>query len=167
MTKSKKPINIILICIVMLLWGTVIYRYFNNLSISDEYNTNQEQYNSNITFNTIEKDTFKLLKLDRDPFLNKMYSNYESVLKQPLIKRNNPKSVNKKEQTRFAAFPNIKYFGYIKSKNKNEELVLLKINNRLERVKLKSKVEGLIIEKIYGDSIEVLFNNEKRVFIKN
>ena len=63
-------------------------------------------------------------------------------------------------------FPSVNYYGYIKSKDKKEELILLKVNNRLERVRLNSDINGLVIKKIYKDSVTVFFNSETRNFKK-
>ena len=165
---SKKTINVVLICVVISLWGTVLYKYVNRFFIEDTTLISQDNPNFNLTFNVIEKDTFKLSKLKRDPFLNKMYTNTERVTyKKTALKNTLPKPIVITEQSKFVAFPNIEYFGYIKSKNKSEELVLLKVNNRLERVKINSNIDGLVIKKIYKDSIEIYFNKEKRTFIKN
>jgi hypothetical protein len=50
-----------------------------------------------------------------------------------------------------------------KSKDKTEELILVKIDNELHKLRKNATVDGLIIKKVFNDSIEVVFNIEKRV----
>jgi len=160
---AKKKINIILIIVVLVLWGTVgfktINRYFN-------YNTviaNEEMQTKNVSLKIIDKDTFDLEKVHRDPFLNKqieeqktqvkVVSYYKPVKKvtQILIKR---PIVN-------LNWPTLKYFGYLKSKD--QELVLLKIDSKLHKLKLNDNINGLVVKRKFKDSIEVSFNSENRI----
>ena len=63
-------------------------------------------------------------------------------------------------------WPNITYYGYIKSKDKIEELILVKIDNQLYKLRKNSNINGLIINKVYKDSIEVSFNKNKKFLYK-
>lgn len=160
---NKKMINAVLIIVVVSLWGTVSYKYINRFFGENEvfYDT-PENYNFD-TLSVISKDTFKLQPLTKDPFLNK-------IVTQPKIQSSSiPKqSIIKKEPVLKTPiqFPAVQYYGYIKSKDKKEELILVRINNRLERVRLNDNIDGLIINKIYKDSIVVNFNKETRSFKK-
>jgi hypothetical protein len=161
---NKKHINIVLIIAVISLWGTVLYKYVNRFLTTNELVYTQQNLSIPIVAK-IEKDTFTIYPLERDPFLGKLL-----VKKQNNFKTKNPviKSFVKNIEPKITSpFPRIQYFGYIKSQDKSEKLILLKVNNKLERVRLKANIDGLIIEKIYKDSIEVLFNKEKRIFVKN
>ena len=63
------------------------------------------------------------------------------------------------------SWPQLQYFGYIKSNT--QELVLLKIDSKLHKLKLNDEVNGLIVKKKYKDSIEVFFNSQsKTIHIK-
>ena len=160
---NKKMINAVLIIIVVSLWGTVSYKYINRFFGDNEvfYDTS-ENYNFD-TLSVISKDTFKLQPLTKDPFLNKIVTQPKvqssPVPKQPIVKK---EPILKSP----IPFPALQYYGYIKSKDKEEELILVKINNRLERVRLNDNIDGLIINKIYKDSIVVNFNKETRSFKK-
>lgn len=160
---NKKMINAVLIIIVVSLWGTVSYKYINRFFGDNEvfYNTS-ENYNFD-TLSVISKDTFNLQPLTKDPFLNK-------IVTQPKVQSSPvPKTpVVKKEPILKSPipFPAVQYYGYIKSKDKKDELILVKINNSLERVRLNDNIDGLIIKKIYKDSIVVHYNKETRSFKK-
>jgi hypothetical protein len=161
---SKKTINVILIIVVLSLWGTVGYKYFNRFFMSDEIAYDFTDAYGNTTVSIIEKDTFDLQPLAKDPFLNKVL--FKPVRSSKIV-RTTPKvkiGVKPKVTT---PFPMVHYFGYIKSKDKKEELILLKINNRLERVRLNSNVSGLVVKKIYKDSVIVFFNKETKCFKKS
>ncbi|MES2545624.1 MAG: hypothetical protein V4548_12115 [Bacteroidota bacterium] len=156
----KKKINIVLIFVVLGLWGTVAYKTITQYFFPKEIILNSTQ--SNIEFNSkqITKDTFNLEKINRDPFLN-IHNNpaqthqkkYTSVVKpvavpQPVIIRN---------------WPFVGYYGYIKSKGKDKELVLVKINQKIYKLRKDDAVEEVTLKKIYNDSIEVVFNKEKKM----
>lgn len=160
---TKKAINIVLIIVVLSLWGTVSYKYINRFFGSDELAYNLPNDYNYGTVSIIKKDTFLLEPLAKDPFLNKVFSKP----KQPTqIVTTSPKIKTEPKPKEAILFPSVQYFGYIKSKDKKEELILVKINNRLERVRLNSTIDGLVIKKIYKDSVTVFFNNETRSFKK-
>lgn len=161
---SKKTINIILIIVVLSLWGTVGYKYVNRFFMSDEIAYDFTDAYKNATVSIIEKDTFQLQPLSKDPFLNKEFSKPVKLRK---IIRTRPKAKIETKPKANIPFPLVQYFGYIKSKDKKQELILLKINNRLERVRLNSNIDGLVVKKIYRDSVIVFFNKETKCFKKS
>ncbi|MDK2772179.1 MAG: hypothetical protein KYX68_08155 [Flavobacterium sp.] len=161
---KKKQINIALIIIVLALWGTVFYKYVNRFFSNDnEIVYNQTEFSLPIT--KIEKDTFELKLLERDPFLAKTMLKRESnsivkkALNKPVFKKTPVPIINK-------PFPIVQYFGYIKSQDKNQKLILLKVNDRLKRVRLKDNIDGLVVEQIYKDSVVLRYNNSAKSISK-
>jgi hypothetical protein len=156
---AKKRINIILIIAVIALWGTVGYRSVKNFFYTkEEFIT--ENKKQNIKSILTQRDTFNLGTLKYDPFLKK------SIPKQTKItihKTNKPQP--KKNPETEISFPDVKYFGYIKS-GKNPEVLLLKINNKLCRIHKGENKDGILIKKIYEDSIRISFNKTLRTIIK-
>jgi hypothetical protein len=161
---AKKKINIILILIVLGLWGTVGFRALNHRLSSDILLTEKLNQTRNITIDQINKDTFELEKINRDPFLDKKFqsaiispkkqiSHYSSIKKgsAPVIIKPNPD----------IHWPTLTYYGYLKSKD--QELVLLKIDSKLCKLKLNDPINGLIVKKKYKDSIEVCFNSQSKI----
>lgn len=160
---TKKTINVILILVVLSLWGTVGYKYINRFFDVDELTyTNSNVYNYD-AISIIKKDTFELQPLVKDPFLNKAFS---KPITAPIIVRSIPVIKKEPEPKVIIPFPLVQYLGYIKSKDKKEELILVKINNRLKRVRLNSDIDGLVIKKIYKDSVVVSFNKVIKVVSK-
>ncbi|PXY43132.1 hypothetical protein [Flavobacterium hydrophilum] len=166
---AKKKINIILILVVLGLWGTAGYRaLYRQFADSEVSNTIQDQ-KYNVSIKQINKDTFELEKINRDPFLNKEFQKTAIVaVSKKAISYNSVKKAIvqpvQKKQTNIS-WPALQYYGYLKSKDK--ELVLLKIDSKLYKLKLNEPQNGLTIKKKYKDSIEVSFNSETKMILLN
>jgi len=161
---AKKKINIMLIIVVLGLWGTVGFRTINRYFVNNDGVVNTEIGNHNVSLKKIIKDTFDLKKVGRDPFLNKQFNerpvfvasvSYHAPVKKIV------KSVPVPKVKYDIAWPQLQYFGYLKSNDL--ELVLLKIDSKLHKLKLNDEVNGLIVKKKYKDSIEVFFNSQSKV----
>lgn len=161
---AKKKINIILILVVLALWGTVGYRTLSRQLSGEALLPEKLNQTRDITINQINKDTFELEKINHDPFLNKEFQtaiivpkkqipHYSSIKKvlASLILKPNPD----------IHWPTLTYYGYLKSKD--QELVLLKIDSKLCKLKLNDPINGLIVKKKYKDSIEVYFNSQSKI----
>ena len=167
---QKKRLNIILILAVLGLWGSVIYKSLNRFFPSERngfVNVNQSQ---SLDFKKIRKDTFLLKKLNRDPFLDKALAEVPKIV----VNRNTkPVIINKTPNNRpiikvkEIIWPQVFYYGYIKSQQKTDELILVKIDNKLLKVRKNENIEGLNIKRVYKDSIEVVFNKEKKFIYKS
>lgn len=166
----KKTINIILILIVLGLWGTVLYKSVNRFFSSNEAPDFETEKGTAFDYKQIKKDTFELQNLDHDPFLNR--SSYN-----PSVVRNETKSVIPKvipikkpavvKQAPQIFWPQINYYGYIKSAQKNNEMILIKINNVLYKARKNDNLEGIEIKRIFKDSIEVNFSKTKKFIYLN
>ncbi|MBF4485847.1 MULTISPECIES: hypothetical protein [unclassified Flavobacterium] len=160
---AKKKINIILIIVVLGLWGTVGFKTINGYFGQNTVIANTEIQTKNLSLKRIDKDTFALEKINRDPFLNKQFQQQAARVK--LVSYHNPVKkvpaiVPKKPITNLN-WPTLKYFGYLKSKD--QELVLLKIDSKLHKLKLNDPVDGLVVRRKFKDSIEVSFNSQNRI----
>ena len=159
----KKKLNVVLIIAVAALWGTVIYRFVSQYFVKgpDIYES-RPQFSKKVT--TWQKDTFEIAPLKRDPFLNVAYGAphqvYHRQVSLPIKKKQKAAPIQ-------ADFPQLNYFGYLKSKDRSGELVLLKVNNKLTKLHVGESVDGLKIIKIYKDSVKVSFNGELRGIKKN
>lgn len=169
----KKKVNIILLLVVLLLWGTVAWRSLKNFFHQTVEDNNTALYQS-ININKIQKDTFKLEKLNRDPFLqrsivtssaNTSVSNYKKP--QKTSKRNNLSGFNKPtvKKIEFSELPPMKYVGYIKSTQQKEEMVLLKINDNLKRFVVGKKYNDIQVKKVYKDSAQIVYL-KKTIIVK-
>jgi len=164
---TKKKINIVLIIIVLGLWGAVGYKTITQYFSSKDLIVNIDKTDYKLNLNVIDKDTFLLGKISRDPFLNKQYQITDpfEIKQSPQIAilEVSPKIVVSKPKE-IMHWPSISYHGYIKSNGKNQELILLKIDGKLFRVRKNDIVQKLTVKEVSNDSIEVIFNQEKRFF---
>ncbi|MDW8850096.1 hypothetical protein SD960_08345 [Flavobacterium sp. MMLR14_040] len=165
---AKKKINIILILVVLGLWGTVGYRAINHQFTGNETILEKQNQLGNITMNQINKDTFELEKINRDAFLNK---EFQTALQAPKVIVSHYKPIKKvvipivSKTNSNINWPALTYYGYVKTKD--QELVLLKINSKICRLKLNELMNGLIVKKKNKDSIQVWFNAENKTIIRN
>lgn len=160
---AKKKINIILIIVVLGLWGTVGFKTINRYFGDNSVVANAIIQTKNVSLKRIDKDTFALEKINRDPFLNKQLQEQAAPVKlasyhNPIKKM--PAIIPKKPITN-VNWPTLKYFGYLKSKD--QELVLLRIDSKLHKLKLNDPVDGVVVKRKFKDSIEVSFNSENRM----
>ena len=126
---TKKKINIVLILVVITLWGAVAYRSVNQYFFPNQVYIADSYKQTNIDFKKVLKDTFQLNKIIRDPFLD-ISSVQNTPSPNKVVKPQIFKAAVKKEKLPPAPieWPEISYYGYIKSVNKNEELVMIKIS---------------------------------------
>lgn len=162
---AKKKINILLIIIVLGLWGSVFYKTLNQYFFSKNESVVAIHSSAKIQLNQINKDTFVLQTIARDPFLNNV--NREIVSPAPTPSANNSLAITRKVNKPIQAkpkeimiWPSISYHGYIK--DSQGELVIIKINQKMFRLRKEASIQGILIKKISSDSIEVDFNKEKK-----
>ncbi|MCV9932941.1 hypothetical protein OIU80_11680 [Flavobacterium sp. LS1R47] len=153
---AKKKINIILIIIVLGLWGTAGYRTFIRDFFENKIIHEQQNQKNDFVVHQINKDTFKLEKINRDPFLNKQFHSNVIVPKKQVSSYSSFTPVSPKPKPNLN-WPELSYYGYIQSKN--QELVLLKVDSKLYKLKLNVPINGLTVKKIYKDSVAVFYNS--------
>jgi hypothetical protein len=161
----KKKINILLIVAVGGLWGTVGYRFITNYFFDNSINNSIAVRTDYTTKLVTQRDTFVLQNISRDPFLNKLAITSSSV--SPSM-RNTGYTARKhtpvvKPVPVAKYWPEIQYYGYIKS-GKNNEVALLKINGQLLKLHKGESRNEITIQNVFKDSIAVMFNREKKVF---
>lgn len=168
----KKRINIVLIMVVLGLWGTVGYKAINNYFFSEKLAIKTINFNSVLNAAQINKDTFHMESVMRDPFLNKQERVHNPVSvtrmshsRPSKIKKNIAAPIVKSRQE-YINWPSISYYGYIKSKVNNEELILVKINEMMYKLRINEQVEGVTLMKVYKDSIEFNFNSTRKIIRK-
>jgi len=162
----KKNINIVLIIVVLALWGTAGYRYVKNYLIQDTNITAKFSEFKTVDFN-IKRDTFLLTPLPRDPFLNKIYTRSVVVTDSKKNTRLSKLKVNTTSHISIVIpWPDVKYYGFIKS-GKNSELALIKVNGVLIKMHKGDSENGLAIKEIYKDSIVLVYNKQRKIFIHN
>ena len=156
--KNKKLIYILL-PLVILIWGSIIYKIFYNTSREEEL-ADEILPQKNISATSV-LDTFSIIANYRDPFLgNVVYSenNVNEVPKQKVLPQ------PKVEQV--VQWPNIVYGGMIKNQQSTKQLALLKINGKENIIKAGEMVGTIELVKIYKDSVEVKMGKVGKVVRK-
>lgn len=158
---NRKYLNSILIVLLIVIWGSVIYKYFGKQHTNSK---SQEfvdasmpfEYNSKMT-----KDTFKLELINTNPFkvLKKIKT---SIVSKPSL----PKKTQKKVVNPIIKWPTITYHGFVKGDGKTTRLILLKIENKLYRKREKETIKEVTLIKAHNDSLIVMFNNSKKTIKK-
>jgi hypothetical protein len=152
MMRNKKMI-FILLALVIIVWGTIVYRiYFT-------FNKEEIKYINTVKPLYMSKDStenFTVVANYRDPFLDEEKRDKPQVatLRKPVVK---PQQVN---------WPTIRYGGIIKNRMSSKQLVLLTVNGREKIIRVRENADGVILSKIFKDSVEVIYEKEKKVIRK-
>ena len=156
--KNKKTVYVLLPA-VAIIWGIVIYRVFSGLHSSNENYKMNTNFNTSVNTNSSVLDTFSISANYRDPFLGRMIS----VNANSIQKNETPKVEKVIQQIKW---PTIIYNGMIKNQKSKKELALVQIGGKDNIMKAGETAEGIKIQKIYKDSIEVVFEKEKKAVRK-
>lgn len=158
----KKKINIILLFLVVILWVTVIYKYAGSFLNPQSSQQLSAQVNSLQPLPLKQKDTFEFLSIARDPFLDKYITKRKTIVQHETNVNRNERPIKnfKKTDTKEVAveLPKIEYYGYIKSTNQESQLVLIKLNHKLFRLRVGQSEQGVKVMKINNDSVLITYN---------
>ncbi|GEP50165.1 hypothetical protein FNO01nite_08370 [Flavobacterium noncentrifugens] len=88
-----------------------------------------------------QKDTFALMPLRRDPFLNSTVNSGKAPIRHAVA----IKTIKKAEVPKnVLPFPQVNYYGYIKSNQQQKELVMLKVDDKLVRLRTGESESGIL-----------------------
>lgn len=168
---SKRVINVVLILLMIVIWALVFNKVFK---IYDPESSDQNNpiavSQAEISFN-FSKDTFDLKKIEKDPFLGtikkvrKRKENIDQDKKKPSAKANTNKEIKKKVNTELD-WPKVYYFGHLKGSNSSSKLILIKIDNKLHKVREGELIDNISISKVYRDSVLVRMKGSIKVVKK-
>ncbi|WAC02701.1 hypothetical protein N7U66_03245 [Lacinutrix neustonica] len=168
---NRRLLNIILMVFMFAIWIVVIYKLFNFFKADNQTTyLSKDVIYAESSLQTLSKDTFQLNRIDRDPFLDKVRERKVNVTvgkpKQKPDKKNVKKALNNKISI-VVKWPKLRYYGTIKGINSSSELILIKIDNKLFKLREGDKLEDIALKKVYRDSIIVEMNNELKSILKN
>jgi hypothetical protein len=153
--KNKKAVYKLL-PVVVLIWALIFYRIFSAASGEEEKNVSQsmEQLPEQ------QSDTSQAFTIN---------ANYPD----PFLKTAAPAQVKKAEKKKEVAkpvviikWPSIVYGGTIKNQQSKKQVALVEINGTSNMMRLEEEIAGVQLKKIYKDSIEVVFQQQKKVIVK-
>lgn len=159
---DKKVRNRILYIIVGSLWIVAIYRTYKNYRVKQENESTKTLHSPHFSPVQFNKDTFELVLPSKDPFLavGWMPTQDVNLMQEPKskteIKKEEPKPLEK-------TWPQIEYFGFVKNRDKNSTLCLLKIDGRQIHISKGQKHNGILVLNTYRDSVQVFLDGESRI----
>ncbi len=156
---TKKNINIALILLLLIIWGSIGYRYF--VKSKTIKNPVVIQQNNIPTQYTIRKDTFELKDI-KNPFKS-------AFIAPKTVQKTNTKKRNQKKKSIpiKIKWPSIQYHGYVLSKGSSKKLGVINVNGKIIRKREKEIIlEKIRIKKIYEDSIQFEYNKTLKTIKK-
>ncbi|MFN5444893.1 MAG: hypothetical protein ACK48V_11785 [Crocinitomicaceae bacterium] len=160
---KNKGVTFILLIVVGIVWYKVFFRIKENLTTDDNLLVSSEIKKANRLKFT--KDTFQLSANYRDPFHSKSASSSQqedvsmntNTAPVPPITYQAPKPVPVPKPHKW---PKMKFYGVMKSNPQKGNLAILAIDNVLFNLREgEVTYDGIVLKKIYGDS--VLFTQDK------
>lgn len=163
---DKKIRNRILYVSVAVLWAIAIYRTWKNYEAKAENNETALISTPAVSPMQFRKDTFELVLPEYDPFLQKSWT--PSVQNESPVADVKQNQVVKKDPVVpvVKTWPQIDYFGFVKNRNQNSTLCLLKIDGRQVQLSKGEKYNGLLVQNTYRDSVQLVFEGETKTVRK-
>jgi len=164
---AKKLLNGVLILILIVTWVFVGKKVFYMVG-----NKGTEKINYSSSVSTAEnpvfsKDTFNLIHIQRDPFLGSISKGKKKVsLNQNKVHKIINTDITNKNLNSVITWPKLKYFGYMKGGGSQQKLVLIKINNKLHRLRAKEEIEEIYVSSVYADSVILKKGKEYKTIFK-
>lgn len=166
---KNKPLIIILLITVSLIWGNVVYKVVVNMFQDDEIPFTTSSASLLNLPHSVDRD-FNLVSNYPDPFLKGNVSKSNS--NPPKINSDNQLHHTQKKQPatikKSHQWPTISFHGLVKRKDKkNTGLCIIRVDNQLINIRESEYFyDGYKIFKMYLDSVIILSEttNEKRTF---
>ncbi|GAA4272061.1 hypothetical protein GCM10022258_13550 [Aquimarina gracilis] len=156
---------------MLVIWGIVFNKIFNFFGDNPQnevaFVSPVAAINPRINFS---KDTFELKKINRDPFLGKYIARRTTKLPTK-TKKESYKSIKKKRNNKMSPsiipWPKISYHGYVRGAKSTSELILIRVNNKFHKIREGSKIDDVLIKKVYRDSVLIKRNKQSKMVIKS
>ncbi len=157
MLKNKGVIFVLLLA-VGYVWYQVFYRIKDNFFSENTAPLKTEKKYTEGSF-SIERDTTPLLVNYSDPFSKQfVLSNTNTTTNQPTVEPM-PKPIEKK----YVEWPEIRYFGFLKSNQSKQPLAILKINGEFFYVRNGDDLfDGFIVKNVSKECIWIKYYSETK-----
>ena len=153
MFKSKGNLYI-LFPVVILIWGAIIYKVVAAFE-DDALVLPEIPFEPTIVSEGPVKDTFSLLKVDKDPFLGHSY-------KKPVIRKSIGENIKKE-----IVWPDIQYLGIITGEGTAATVYILQLNGKQLLLESNGTVEGLSLLRGWPDRIKLKYRGGTKFFLKS
>jgi len=163
---KNKLLTRILLVAALFIYGRIAWNLFANKQMEEELqqlNQTNQLSSAPLIFN---KDTFELELPRWDPFLEGEASSGVFGSAQTPVVANDKKPDKVKPEPVVTKWPDIQYFGFVKNRNQDKTLCLLRINGHNHKVSKGDTFNDLVIVAVHHDSVRVCFSGEFRTFEK-
>lgn len=162
---KNKPLSIVLLLVVGLIWYKVFFRVKNNLFGEDASVSQQGNFSEARILPLIQRDTFAVKANYRDPFSGVLASAGRDLFPVPGDNADNdrplPVPVYRPEQR----WPDVVYYGSVRKTGSKVPLAILKIDGMQFYLRSgESILDNYVVKNIYRDSIELLHNKNRKIF---
>ena len=145
-------------------WLTIFVRVYSTLHGAETAVDFQPAANADPFAGDNEPDTFSIVNNYRDPFTEKPAAPKHTAgtaSGNAVIKNPKPATVKKE-----SSWPSIHYSGMIKNQKSNRQLAMLEIDGSQTAVTSGDMAGNVKVCRIFKDSIELMFEKQKRFFRK-
>ena len=153
MLKNKTSLYL-LFPLVIIIWGVVIYKLVGAFKDEPVIIPARPRAMGEIV-KRVQRDTFSLLPIDRDPFLGHYY-------KKPVQAKAKPEIPVQKVE-----WPEISYLGMISDTGKSSEIHILQLNGRQLILEKNQVAEEIRIISSKAGQVTLLYKGERKIFKKN
>src|SRR3990172_870049 len=151
---KNKVMMLVLIAAAAGLWIFIIMKIYNAYYSDEE--TAPVQVKTTMTEKLkMESDTFSIVANYRDPFLGE-------TIRKPILSQKPMVPEKKKEVKPILPWPTVIYGGMIRNQKTNQQLALITVNGNNEVLSPGEIYQEVEVLKIYKDSVQLAFGNEKR-----
>lgn len=157
--KNKKLVYILL-PLTLVIWGGIIYQFFNFRSEEPAPVIRQMKTDAS-NLNQMEEES--LLLNYRDPFLS---TPARSVSVSP-VRSASPRTTTVEDiPVEVPEWPEVEYKGLILPRAGSKEVGVVLINYKEKLVEAGDEIEGMVIQLLFPDSVITSLKGEKRTFYK-
>ncbi len=154
MLKGKKGLYL-LFPIVILIWGTIIYRLVDAFSAKEE-KTMQTAMIRPMKIPSLEREKFTIGAVERDPFLGTIY--------RPAAKKTIKKtSTLRKKDT--LMWPSVRYKGLVTDKTTGKAVYIIEVNGMTQLLKQEQAASGVTLKKGNKTSVVMIFKGASKQFL--
>lgn len=162
MKKSKWPVYFLLLAAISI-WGIIIYRIYKSVKPTNVALAYSLVYSSDSITN--QSDTFSLKLGYKDPFLKNSIHHFPTNTSSAIKPLTTVKKEVKKVET-ISSFPNFSFLGAVKNQKSNVSFAYVQLNGESKTMKPGEVFNGIELKKIYKDSIEVKYQDKRKIITK-
>lgn len=167
---KNKKFTYILIPLVLVLWGTIVYRIFHTVNNNNSTTLMDKDSSVSTIQGQIVPDTFSIHPDYNDPFQRQKAKNpnsskihIQAVTNHSQEQQNTKQAIN---QIVALTWPNIIYNGLVKNQKSNKQLAILQVNGQSNIMQVGDIIADVKLVKITTDSVELVFQNTKKAIKK-